>query len=93
MTAMLIEMAVEQGLRIDRANGCIVVKETERWVVSVLPMIFNDRVVIASPAEYPGYAAGWCYDKGGAAILAALAWDPDVDRRPVGFKKEACDAR
>lgn len=71
-----------------------VVKESLEWVVSVTPMIFNDRVLLTHRREYPTlWVAGWCYDKGGAAFLAAMAWDPDTERAPVGFKKLAADRR
>lgn len=71
-----------------------VVKITENWIVMVTPMMFNDRICLASRDEWEtGYSAGFCYDKGGAAGLAALAWDPESERDPVGFKKRACDAR
>jgi len=71
-----------------------VVKRCEEWIVSVTPMIYNDRVILSMKADYPwGWTAGWCYDKGGAAFLAALAWDPDTEDAPVGFKKLAGDAR
>jgi hypothetical protein len=82
----------------DSRLGAYKVKEGRDWLVSVSPMIFNDRVLLTDRQEYetsryPCYLAGWCYDKGGAAVIAALAWDPDTEHRPVGFKKEAFDSR
>lgn len=57
-------------------------------------MIYNDRVVLMKPDEMRrGYTAGFCYDKGGAALMAALVWDPEIDERPAGWKKIACDSR
>lgn len=73
--------------------GGTVVKVTEHWLVVVTPMIFNDRVVLAPHDWYGGFTAGWCYDKGPGAMLAALVWDPETEPRPAGFKKEAYDAR
>jgi hypothetical protein len=74
--------------------GSLVIKESADWIVSVTPMIFNDRVLLTLRSEYPFSAvAGWCYDKGGAAVLAAQAWDPDTQPTPAGFKKEAFNAR
>lgn len=71
-----------------------VIKRTEHWIVSVTPMIFNDRVLLTSPDEYPlGWTAGWCYDKNGSAFLAAYAWDPETESEPQGYKKLAADAR
>jgi hypothetical protein len=72
------------------------VKETVHWRVLVMPMLFNYRLVISStefPIEQAGYTAGWCYDKGPAAFLAALAYDPETAVEPVGYKKRAMDAR
>lgn len=80
----------------DRDLRLWVVKETEHWRVLMIPMLFNFRVVISDnrwPVIEAGYTAGWCYDKGPAAFLAAMAWDPETEVRPVGWKKEAMDAR
>ncbi len=78
----------------DEKTQSVVVKVTEHWIVSVAPMIFNDRVLLTSREEYPWtWTAGWCYDKGGAAGLAAAVWDPETEREPIGYKKVAADAR
>lgn len=73
----------------------MVVKVTDSWIVSVTPMIFNDRILLARREDWPGrgYTAGFCYDKGPAAALAAAVWDPETERYPVGYKKIACDGR
>lgn len=72
----------------------MVVKKTEDWIVSVTPMLFNDRICLTSHSDYPyGYTAGWCYDKGPGVVLAAAIWDPETDREPAGYKKLACDSR
>lgn len=80
--------------RIDDQMQSLVIKETDQWIISVTPMLFGDRILMTHRDDYPyGYTAGWCYDKGGAAVLAALVWDPDTDHSPVGYKKVACDRR
>lgn len=59
------------------------------YLVQIMPMIFNDRIVL-TPASSPyGYDHGWCYDKGAAAILALLTWSPDTQGEPEGYKKRA----
>jgi hypothetical protein len=64
------------------------------WLVSVASMVFNDRILLSNLSEYPRtWTAGWCYDKGGSALHAAMLWDPDVEREPAGFKKVAADSR
>lgn len=71
-----------------------IIKRTEHWIVSVTPMMFNDRVLLTSHEEYPWlWTAGFCYDKGGAAYVAAAIWDPETELRPVGYKKVAADGR
>jgi hypothetical protein len=71
-----------------------IVKITDEWIIGVTPMIYNNRVVLMNKSEWrTGYTAGFCYDKGAAAALAALAWDPEEDFYPAGFKKIACDSR
>jgi hypothetical protein len=79
----------------DPAIESMVIKKTENWIVSVTPMIFNDRICLTHrEKDYPyGYTAGFCYDKGPAAHLAALVWDPETEFEPVGHKKVACDSR
>lgn len=64
------------------------------WLVSVSPMRFNDRVLLTHRNEYPRlWTAGFCYDKGPAAGLAAAVWNPLDDPYPLGFKKIAADNR
>lgn len=68
-------------------NGGWRIKTTETHHIDVLVMLFNDRIVttpIGNPYEYDRY---WCYSKGGAAFLAAAAWDGSIDSEPVGWKK------
>lgn len=72
----------------------MVIKVVGEWIVSVTPMIFNDRVLLTHVDEWPlMWTAGWCYDKGGAAHLAAEVWDVEHEREPVGYKKLAADLR
>lgn len=68
--------------------GTITVKQVGDEVVQVIPMIFNDRIVIGTDPEL-GYEHGWCYDKGALALLVAMTWDPLVDAEPWGYKKRA----
>lgn len=80
----------------DTATASMVLKHTAdgQWMVSVAPMIFNDRVLLTHRGQWPmQWTAGWCFPKGGAAPLAAMAWDPDRDREPVGYIKVAADPR
>lgn len=66
---------------------CYTIKETETHLVEIQPMIFNDRVVLTPKTCLDIYECGWCFDKGGAAFYAAVAWDPDTEAEPVGYKK------
>lgn len=64
------------------------------WMVSVTPMLFNDRILLTHRDGYPMFVtAGFCYDKGGAAMLAAYMWNPEQTDLPLGYKKIAYDAR
>lgn len=68
-------------------NG-VLVKQTETDAVIVVPALFNDRVILVPLANTKFYDFGWCYDRAGhLAVVAALAWDPDAEPEPVGFKK------
>lgn len=74
-----------------------VIRETGEWIVAVMPVLYNDRVVASRPQFWGRhFAAGFCYDKSAGcweAMTAALQWDPDVRRYPEGMKKVAFDAR
>lgn len=64
------------------------------WLVSVSPQLVNDRILLTHRDEYPmQWTAGFCYDKGPSAGLAAAVWDPLTERYPVGFKRIAVDGR
>jgi hypothetical protein len=81
-----------EGFTYDPAIQSYVCTKTDQFIVSVTPMLFNDRVILTSVEEYPRtYTRGWCYDKGAAAWAAALVFDPDTQDAPVGFKKVAGD--
>ena len=71
-----------------------VVTVTEHWVVCVTPMIYNDRVLLCSVRDWDtSIVAGFCYDKGAVAAVAALIWDPETQHEPLGHKKVAFDSR
>lgn len=57
------------------------------YLIQVMPMLFNDRLVMTPQAAPMGYDYGWCFRKGGAAGLAALAWNPQAQAEPGGFVK------
>jgi hypothetical protein len=83
------ETAAETLPRWDDQRRAWLVRETEHFEVCVVPMIYNDRLTVAPLGDWSGYSHGWCYDKGGTAFLAALAWDPETQDMPVGWKKQA----
>lgn len=57
------------------------------YLIQIMPMIFNDRLVMTPQSCPYTYDYGWCFPKGGAAGLSALAWDPEFEAEPVGFLK------
>ena len=61
--------------------------ETASAYIEVVPMLFNDRIIVVPKSAPYTYDRYWCYQKGGAAILAALAWDGADDTEPVGWIK------
>lgn len=95
LTALKAYLPGDVEPRIDDQMQSLVLKETDEWIVSVTPMLFNDRILLTHKVrDYPlGCSAGWCYDKGGAAVLAALAWNVDTEDEPASFKKCAFDSR
>lgn len=67
--------------------GVVTIGQWGGWLVQVMPMIFNDRLVLTPDwAEGAVYDYGWCYPKG-AAHVAALGWDPATEAEPPGYIK------
>lgn len=76
----------------DAVIGGLIVRKDGPWIVAVSPMLFNDRILLTHERDYPHFVtAGYCYDKGGAAPLAAMQWNPLEQERPVGYKKIAIE--
>lgn len=69
--------------------GTVTLGEWGGYLIQIMSMIFNDRLVLTPKTATWGHDFGWCYDKGGAAGLAALVWNPQTEGEPVGFKKRA----
>ncbi len=73
--------------------GTVTLGSWANYLVQIMPMIFNDRIVL-TPAATPMFIDyGWCYDKGGAAYLAAAIWDPAIEGEPKGYKKRVAGIR
>lgn len=93
MTGPGEEKTIPQG-EWDPNIESMVIKRDGPWIVSVTPMVFNDRILLTHQDEYPlSWTSGYCYDKGAAAALAAHAWSPTTEHQPVGFKKVAAEGR
>ena len=67
--------------------GAVTVAHWGGYLVQIVPMLFNDRLVLTPESDPYIYDYGWCYPKGGAAHLAAQAWDPGTEGEPVGYIK------
>lgn len=63
------------------------------WTIAVAPMIFNARLVMSHQDDPYGYTYGWCYANLVEAVLAAGAWDPDVEDEPAGWHKRPTGPR
>jgi len=63
------------------------------FAVQIQTMIFNDRLLLSETGTYGNPIYGWCYPKGGAAHLAALAWNPETENEPAGYKKAVIPGR
>lgn len=79
----------------DKNLKTMVYRKDGPWLVSVTPMLFNDRVLLTheSEVERGTCTSGYCYDKGPASGMAAMQWNPLEEPRPVGFKKIAFEGR
>lgn len=59
------------------------------YTLKICSMGFNDCIVMTPFASPETYDHGWCYDKGGLAFVALIAWDPATEAEPPGYKKRA----
>jgi hypothetical protein len=59
------------------------------WLLQIVPMGFNERIVLTPESLQQVYDHGWCYDAGGLAFIALIGWDPAKDAEPAGYKKRA----
>lgn len=73
--------------------GTVTYGEWGGYLVQIVPMIFNDRVVLTPEDASDVYDYGWCYPKGGAAVLAMVAWNPETEAEPAGYIKAVVDGR
>lgn len=65
------------------------VRETERFYVDVLKMMFNTRIVITPKSSELEYLRGWCYQEPlHATVLRCALFDPEAGEEPVGWVKE-----
>lgn len=71
------------------------VRETERYYVDILVMMFgNTRLVLTSKDNPLEYARGWCYRDGlTATVLRASMFDPELGEEPAGWVKEVNTGR
>jgi hypothetical protein len=67
--------------------GTVTIGAWGGYLIQIMPMAFNDRLVMTPESSPMTYDHGWCFAKGGAAYLAALVWDPETAGEPVGFIK------
>lgn len=76
-----------EDIRLRPDGTALRIKETETHYIEVVPMAFNDRIVMTPKSTPYTYDRYWCFDRGPAAVLAALAWDGATDTEPVGWIK------
>lgn len=66
------------------------VRETDRYFVDVLKMMFGNLRIVLTPKDMPlTYERGWCYS--GASfvevVLRCHTFDPDRGQEPAGWVK------
>jgi hypothetical protein len=80
----MIVQGIDGGYRVKRGDG---------WVVDVMAMAFNWRVVLHQDNDRT-YDRGFCYfgrddESLARALRAAAAWDDPYNTDPEGFDKVA----
>lgn len=71
----------------------VTIGEWGGYFIQIMPKIFNDRLVMTPFTCSRVYDYGWCFPKGAAAGLAALAWNPQAHGEPVGYIKRVSGKR
>ncbi len=67
--------------------GTVTVGEWGGYLIQIMPMAFNDRLVMTPKSCLGVYDYGWCFPKGAAPLLAAMVWNPQREAEPKGFIK------
>lgn len=67
-------------------RACWTIRETERYLIEVIPQIFNFRLVL-TPKDLPTtYDDMWCYNSLTNALLNAMLWDGNYpETEPAGW--------
>lgn len=65
----------------------VTIGEWGGYLIQVMAMGFNNRIVLVPQAFRGVIDYGWCYDRGQTAMMAALIWNPDTEGEPAGYKK------
>jgi hypothetical protein len=89
---METKTVLETFLGPQRQPGTYTVKETEHWLVEVVEMIYNFRIVLTEKASPDSWEWGWCYqgkDIGSLLTVASAAreFDPETQTEPEDYFK------
>lgn len=84
---IIVADEISDRVSINDDGTALRIGETETHIIEVIPMLYNDRIIWA-PKRNPLFVDRfWCYERGAAAVLAALVWDGAADTEPVGWIK------
>lgn len=70
----------------DRVSGYLA-GHVGGYLVHVMPMILNHRVVLTPDDDFYCYDAAWCYPDLVAAVAALNRWDPATEDAPPDYVK------
>jgi hypothetical protein len=90
---METKTVLETFLGPQRQPSTYTVKETEHWLVEVVEMIYNFRIVLTEKAgNTDTWEYGWCFrgkDIGDLLTVASAAreFDPETQTEPEGYFK------
>lgn len=73
-------------------RGCLTVRERGDYLVEIIGMIYNYRLVITPKSNLDIYEAGWCYFGTdpvtfARVLAAAQRFDPMTQTDPEGYDK------
>lgn len=71
----------------------LTIAEDDEYYYDAIPMLYNWRLVMTPKDNQLSWDYGWCFAGPIELRLAMLAWDPETQNEPLGWKKRPTGIR